>query len=186
MFDNDIEECHATFKASESMSPTDRVRLYIKTLLPDAPSAHWLLYLELWPMAARDDDYANLVHNQSLQWINILEEIIDSGINEGEFFSINASVSAQTNKCINRWILEFADPRLFKEKEPLFLMKYMRFLLKSLINPSEAHEKPAVEISACLCADSLKCVSFYFPLWCYPQLGHLSMSHQLQGEGLII
>ncbi|PLL57294.1 TetR family transcriptional regulator, partial [Klebsiella michiganensis] len=29
MFDNDIEECHATFKASESMSPTDRVRLYI-------------------------------------------------------------------------------------------------------------------------------------------------------------
>ncbi len=81
MFDNDIEECHATFKASESMSPTDRVRLYIKTLLPDAPSAHWLLYLELWPMAARDDDYANLVHNQSLQWINILEEIIGSGIN---------------------------------------------------------------------------------------------------------
>lgn len=63
MFDNDIEECHATFNASESMSPTDRVRLYIKTLLPDAPSAHWLLYLELWPMAARDDDYANLVHN---------------------------------------------------------------------------------------------------------------------------
>ncbi|STR39191.1 transcriptional regulator TetR family [Klebsiella michiganensis] len=62
MFDNDIEECHATFNASESMSPTDRVRLYIKTLLPDAPSAHWLLYLELWPMAARDGDYANLVH----------------------------------------------------------------------------------------------------------------------------
>ena len=65
-------------------------------------------------------------------------------------------------------------------------MKYMRFLLKSLVNPSETHEKPAVEISACLCPDSLKYVSFYFPLWCSPQRGHLSMSHRLQGEGLII
>ena len=132
MFDNDIEECHATFNASESMSPTDRVRLYIKTLLPDAPSAHWLLYLELWPMAARDGDYANLVHNQSLQWINILEEIIDSGINEGEFSSINASVSArQINALIDGYssmlILDYS-----KEKRTAFLNEIYEISFKIL------------------------------------------------------
>ncbi len=135
MFDNDIEECHATFKASESMSPTDRVRLYIKTLLPDAPSAHWLLYLELWPMAARDDDYANLVHNQSLQWINILEEIIGSGINEGEFSSINASVSArQINALIDGYssllILDYS-----KEKRTAFLNEIYEISFKILGKP---------------------------------------------------
>lgn len=135
MFDNDIEECHATFKASESMSPTDRVRLYIKTLLPDAPSAHWLLYLELWPMAARDDDYANLVHNQSLQWINILEEIIGSGINEGEFSSINASVSArQINALIDGYssllILDYS-----KEKRTTFLNEIYEISFKILGKP---------------------------------------------------
>ncbi len=135
MFDNDIEECHATFKASESMSPTDRVRLYIKTLLPDAPSAHWLLYLELWPMAARDDDCANLVHNQSLQWINILEEIIGSGINEGEFSSINASVSArQINALIDGYssllILDYS-----KEKRTDFLNEIYEISFKILGKP---------------------------------------------------
>ncbi|MDU2771113.1 TetR/AcrR family transcriptional regulator [Klebsiella grimontii] len=138
MFDNDIEECHATFKASESMSPTDRVRLYIKTLLPDAPSAHWLLYLELWPMAARDDDYANLVHNQSLQWINILEEIIGSGINEGEFSSINASVSArQINALIDGYssllILDYS-----KEKRTDFLNEIYEISFKILGKPFQS------------------------------------------------
>lgn len=116
MFDNDVEECHQTFSTSPGMSATERVKLYISTLLPDAPSAHWLLYLELWPMAARDADYANLVHNQSLQWINVLEEIIGFGLNEGEFLSVNPSVSArQINALIDGYssmlILDYSDKK---------------------------------------------------------------------------
>lgn len=116
MFDGDIQECKNTLKASPGMSATDRVKLYISTLLPDAPSAHWLLYLELWPMAARDADYAYLVHNQSLQWINILEEIIGHGLNEGEFLSVNASVSArQINALIDGYssilILDYSEKK---------------------------------------------------------------------------
>ncbi|MGL4035576.1 TetR/AcrR family transcriptional regulator [Kosakonia cowanii] len=95
MLDKDINEYHNFSQASEGLSATENVLHYIQYLLPDAPSAHWLLYLELWPMAARDNNYAQLVHNQYLRWRNILEEIINLGIKEKEFLTQNASASAR-------------------------------------------------------------------------------------------
>ena len=116
MFENDIQECHEFLNASEKMSASERVNLYIRTLLPDAPSAHWLLYLELWPMAARDADYAKLVHDHSLQWITILEGIISVGMQEGEFLAENAATSArQINTLIDGYssllILDYSEDR---------------------------------------------------------------------------
>ncbi|ROS21292.1 TetR/AcrR family transcriptional regulator [Raoultella terrigena] len=136
MFDNDIQECHDFLSTSENMSASDRVRLYIRTLLPDAPSAHWLLYLELWPLAARDADYASLVHNQSLQWITILEDIISFGLKEGEFLSKNASVSArQINALIDGYssllILDYSE-----NKRSAFLDEISELVFKILKNHS--------------------------------------------------
>ncbi|MHA0984677.1 TetR/AcrR family transcriptional regulator [Kosakonia cowanii] len=95
MLDKDINDYHSFLQASEVLSATENVLHYIRYLLPDAPSAHWLLYLELWPMAARDNNYAQLVHNQYLRWRNILEEIINLGIKEKSFLTQDASASAR-------------------------------------------------------------------------------------------
>ncbi|AMO50250.1 transcriptional regulator, TetR family [Kosakonia oryzendophytica] len=116
MLDTDIQECHDSLSAQENMTATDKVHHYIQNLLPDAPSAHWLLYLELWPMAARDADYANLVHNQSLQWITILEEIIRFGVNNGEFLTKDVAIAArQINALIDGYssmlILDYSEKK---------------------------------------------------------------------------
>ncbi|HGV3456490.1 TPA: TetR/AcrR family transcriptional regulator, partial [Klebsiella michiganensis] len=71
----------------------------------------------------------------SLQWIYILEEIIDSGINEGEFSSINASVSArQINALIDGYssmlILDYS-----KEKRTAFLNEIYEISFKILGKP---------------------------------------------------
>ncbi|MCS5934345.1 TetR family transcriptional regulator C-terminal domain-containing protein [Klebsiella variicola subsp. variicola] len=75
-----------------------------------------MLYLELWPMAARDADYAKLVHDHSLQWITILEGIISVGMQEGEFLAENAATSArQINTLIDGYssllILDYSEDR---------------------------------------------------------------------------
>lgn len=95
MLGDDIEEYITTVEKVHFATPSDELIYYINYLLPDKPSSHWLLYLELWPLSAREPQYADLIHRHSMRWNAIIETIISRGIERGAFLISEKSIAAR-------------------------------------------------------------------------------------------
>ena len=69
--------------------PAAQLQALMRNYLPEAPDAVWQLYASLWQLAAHNPAYAALAQLMIDKWQHKLEEIIQSGVNEGVFHSHN-------------------------------------------------------------------------------------------------
>lgn len=132
MLDEDINEflkCHENKDEKES---SEHLFDFLNYHLPDAPSSHWILYLEIWPISARDQRYADLIHANFIQWLEVLEKIISCGIAKGEFLANDSSVLARRIWALidgysSMLIVEYSD-----EKRSEFIKEIFDFSLNAL------------------------------------------------------
>jgi len=130
MLDDDVNDYLLKLKERKTGTISEELLFFLDYLLPDAPSSHWILYLEIWPLSARDQRYADLIHANLMQWNDIVEDIITRGIEVGEFTSANSQVSARQIAAVldgysSMIILDYS-----AEKRALFLEELFKFSLQ--------------------------------------------------------
>lgn len=130
MLDDDVNDYLLKLKERKTGTISEELLFFLDYLLPDAPSSHWILYLEIWPLSARDQRYADLIHANLMQWNDIVEDIITRGIEVGEFTSANSQVSARQIAAVldgysSMIILDYS-----AEKRALFLEEIFKFSLQ--------------------------------------------------------
>lgn len=130
MLDDDVNDYFLKFKERKTGTISEELLFFLDYLLPDAPSSHWILYLEIWPLSARDQRYAKLIHANLMQWNEIVEDIITRGIEAGEFTSANSQVAARQIAAVldgysSMIILDYS-----AEKRALFLEEIFKFSLQ--------------------------------------------------------
>ncbi|MCX3308824.1 TetR/AcrR family transcriptional regulator [Pantoea vagans] len=130
MLDDDVNDYLLKLKERKTGTISEELLFFLDYLLPDAPSSHWILYLEIWPLSARDQRYADLIHANLMQWNDIVEDIITRGIEVGEFTSANSQVSARQIAAVldgysSMIILDYS-----AEKRALFLEEIFNFSLQ--------------------------------------------------------
>lgn len=130
MLEDDVNDYLLKLKERKAGTISEELLFFLDYLLPDAPSSHWVLYLEIWPLSARDQRYADLIHTNLMQWNDIVEDIITRGIEVGEFTSANSQVSARQIAAVldgysSMIILDYS-----AEKRALFLEEIFKFSLQ--------------------------------------------------------
>jgi len=130
MLDDDVNDYLLKLKERKTGTISEELLFFLDYLLPDAPSSHWILYLEIWPLSARDQRYADLIHANLMQWNDIVEDIITRGIEVGEFTSANSQVSARQIAAVldgysSMIILDYS-----AERRALFLEEIFKFSLQ--------------------------------------------------------
>lgn len=130
MLKDDVNDYLLKLKERKAGTISEELLFFLDYLLPDAPSSHWVLYLEIWPLSARDQRYADLIHANLMQWNDIVEDIITRGIEVGEFTSANSQVSARQIAAVldgysSMIILDYS-----AEKRALFLEEIFKFSLQ--------------------------------------------------------
>ncbi len=130
MLEDDVNDYLLKLKERKAGTISEELLFFLDYLLPDAPSSHWVLYLEIWPLSARDQRYADLIHANLMQWNDIVEDIITRGIEVGEFTSANSQVSARQIAAVldgysSMIILDYS-----AEKRALFLEEIFKFSLQ--------------------------------------------------------
>ncbi|WP_240902404.1 TetR/AcrR family transcriptional regulator [Arthrobacter silviterrae] len=72
---------------------------------------HWLLRMDLWSAATRDDAYGEWMNTHYEAWWQVLRDIIDAGVEDGEFkcpdpwafaVSISSTVDGLAIQCYSR------------------------------------------------------------------------------------
>ncbi|WP_442797709.1 TetR/AcrR family transcriptional regulator [Pantoea vagans] len=130
MLDDDVNDYFLKLKEQKTGPASEELLFFLDYLLPDAPSSHWILYLEIWPLSAREQRYAELIHANLMQWNEIVEDVITRGIQAGEFTSANSQVAARQIAAVldgysSMIILNYSD-----EKRALFLEEIFNFSLQ--------------------------------------------------------
>lgn len=95
MLDQDIVDFLSDDEYSNTLNSSEKIYRFLDYHLPKAPSTHWVLYLEIWPLSARDQSYAELIHSNFIQWHGILESIISQGIDRSDFCKVNTLSAAR-------------------------------------------------------------------------------------------
>jgi len=132
MLDDDIIDYFSMKKERGIEKIAEELHFFLDYFLPNAPSSHWILYLEIWPLSARDQRYADLIHGNFIQCNEIVEDIITRGTESGEFSSADSHISARKIAAVldgysSMIILDYSD-----EKRALFLEEIFNFSLQIL------------------------------------------------------
>lgn len=130
MLDDDVNDYLLKLKERKTGTISEELLFFLDYLLPDAPSSHWILYLEIWPLSARDQRYADLIHCNLMQWNETVEDIIMRGTEAGEFTCANSTVAARQIAAVldgysSMIILDYS-----AEKRALFLEEIFNFSLQ--------------------------------------------------------
>lgn len=130
MLDDDVSDYFIRKNEEKLKGAPEELLFFLDYLLPDAPSSQWILYLEIWPLSARDQRYADLIHRNLMQWNVIVEDIITRGTEAGEFTSTNSTVAARQIAAVldgysSMIILDYSG-----EKRALFLAEIFNFSLQ--------------------------------------------------------
>jgi len=132
MLGDDVNDYFIRKNEEKLKGAPEELLFFLDYLLPDAPSSHWILYLEIWPLSARDQRYADLIHRNLMQWNEIVENIITRGTEAREFTSTNSTVAARQIAAVldgysSMIILDYSE-----EKRALFLAEIFDFSLQLL------------------------------------------------------
>ncbi|MBW1215034.1 TetR/AcrR family transcriptional regulator [Pantoea allii] len=132
MLDDDVSDFLSKIKESKLKDSSEELLFFLDYLLPNAPSSHWILYLEIWPLSARDQRYSNLIHSNMMQWNQILEDVLSRGIENGHFSTtkhavIARQIAAMLDGYSSMLIVDYSE-----EKRSAFLHELFDFSLNML------------------------------------------------------
>lgn len=74
MLDEDVAAFSVESEKRDDSQHDAFFRALVDYLLPDGPASHWLIYLELWPLAARDTQYEQLLLSSTQTWTAIIRQ----------------------------------------------------------------------------------------------------------------
>ncbi|MEB5970484.1 TetR/AcrR family transcriptional regulator [Pantoea dispersa] len=74
MLDEDVAAFSVVSEQIDDSQHDAYFRALVNYLLPDGPASHWLIYLELWPLAARDQQYEQLLLSSTERWTGIVRQ----------------------------------------------------------------------------------------------------------------
>jgi len=95
LLDKDINEYMHVVGNENFATSVDEIIHYIDYLIPNKPSLQWIIYLELWPLSARENEYRNIMKRHLIRWMEIIENIIHRGMECGEFIVLDKSIAAR-------------------------------------------------------------------------------------------
>lgn len=114
------------------LKPYQKLTYLAENYLPVEQDVIWQLYASLWRMAANNAAYAELAEFNNNQWMVMVSNIIQDGINQGVFRPVNAEqVARQLGAMLNGYAeILIIDPSIEKyEQANEDINKFIRLAL---------------------------------------------------------
>lgn len=117
--------------ANSGADKTTQLLTFLKGLFRSDPDTrrHWMIWLDFWSAAAREDSYGEWMNTHYEAWWDALAEIIEAGVEDGEFtcadprsfaVSISSIVDGIAIQCYSR------QARINVEEAQEYLLRHVR------------------------------------------------------------